>query len=360
MTTDTTSPQTADTMDSHFGGRFQMVVALIAATSVLLLVLQSDAGIGPVLAVASGYALGISLVVAAWLLAQFIWLRVQQKRRTSGQTPDDPMAWYRSYLATIRWGDILAALIALIVTVSCFTVYKSTVVGAEGYGFDAMFIAWDRALFGGQDPWVLSHAVFPTPFLTKIIDFIYHPAFLPMVLGYTVCIAAQGRPALRYTYMVSYLASFVMIGMVMASALHSAGPVYDGVLFGDGTTFAPLVERLAAQNEVAGPFSAVFAQGYLFRLNELGVSGLGSGISAMPSMHIVLAFLWVLPAWHLNRVLGAIVTLYALVIWVGSVHLGWHYFVDGLVGVAVLGPIWYAAGRAFGLYGRAQVIRATT
>ena len=89
------------------------------------------------------------------------------------------------------------------------------------------------------------------------------------------------------------------------------------------------------------------------RLNELGVSGLGGGISAMPSMHIVLAFLWVLPVWHLNRVLGAIITFYALIIWIGSVHLGWHYFVDGLVGVAVLGPIWYAAGRAFGLYGRA-------
>ncbi|WP_055686969.1 phosphatase PAP2 family protein [Loktanella sp. 5RATIMAR09] len=353
MTTDTGSPPTATVMDNHFGGRFQIVVVLIAIAAVLLLVLQSDAGLGPVLAVASGYALGISLVVAAWLLAQFIWLRVQQKRQTSGQTPDNPMAWYRAYLATIRWGDIFAALLALIVTVSCFTVYKSTVVGAEGYGFDAMFIAWDRALFGGQDPWVLSHAVFPTPFLTKIIDFIYHPAFLPMVLGYTVCIAAQGRPALRYTYMVSYLASFVIIGMVMASAMHSAGPVYDGVLFGDGTTFAPLIERLAAQSAAAGPFSAVFAQDYLLRLNELGVTGLGGGISAMPSMHIVLAFLWVLPAWHLNRVLGAIVTVYALIIWIGSVHLGWHYFVDGLVGVAVLGPIWYASGRAFGLYGKA-------
>ena len=149
MTTDTTSEHSAASIESHFGGRFQWVVATIAMISLLLLVLRSDAGFGPVLAVASGYALGISLVVAAWLLAQFIWLRVQQKRQASGQTPDDPMAWYRAYLATIRWVDILAALIALIVTVSCFTVYKSTVVGAGGYGFDAMFIAWDRALFGG-------------------------------------------------------------------------------------------------------------------------------------------------------------------------------------------------------------------
>jgi hypothetical protein len=353
MTTDTTSAHTAAVMENHFGGRFQIAVAVIAAIALLLLMLQSDAGFGPVLAVASGYALGISLVVASWLLAQFIWIRLRQKRSAPTQSPEDPLVWYRAYFATIRWWDILAALVALIVMVSCFTVYKSKVVGADGYGYDAMFIAWDRTLFGGQDPWVLSHAVLSTPVLTKAIDFLYHPAFFPMVVGYTVCIAAQGRPALRYTYMVSYLASVVIIGMIMASAMHSAGPVYDGVLFGDGTTFAPLIDRLAAQNEAAGPFSAVFAQGYLLRLNELGVSGLGGGISAMPSMHIVLAFLWVLPAWHLNRVLGAIITFYALIIWIGSVHLGWHYFVDGLVGVAVLGAIWYAAGRAFGLYGRA-------
>ena len=351
MTSQTTSPRAAPATDHPLGGRFQTVVGGIAAVAVLLLVLRSDAGFAPVLDVAAGYALGISLVVAIWLLVQFIWIRVQQKRRTAA-SPEDPLAWYRAYVAAIRWGDILVALLALIITVSCFTVYKGTVVGSDGYGFDAMFIAWDRALFGGQDPWVLSHEVLSAPALTKLIDFLYHPAFLPMVLGYTVCVAAQGRTALRYTYMTSYLASFVIIGMIMAGALHSAGPVYDGVLFGDGATFGPLIDRLAAQNEAAGPFSAIFAQGYLLRLNELGGSGLGGGISAMPSMHIVLAFLWVLPAWHLNRVLGAIVTVYATVIWIGSVHLGWHYFVDGLVGVALLVPIWYVAGRIFGLYGR--------
>lgn len=348
MTTDTTFA-----MEPRSDGLFQKVVGGIAAIAVLLLAVQSDAGFGPVLNVASEYGLGIVLVVFIWLLVQFLWIRVTQKRNTNGAPAKDQMAWYRAYFAAMRWGDIISALAALIVTISCFTVYKSTVVGADGYGFDPLFIAWDRALFAGRDPWTLTHAVLSTPALTKAIDLLYHPVFLPMVVGYTVCIAVQARPALRYTYMVSYLASFVIIGMGLAHALHAAGPVYDGVLFGDGTTFGPLIDRLATQDAATGPFSAVFAQGYLLQLNERGVSGFGSGISAMPSMHIVLAFLWVLPAWHLHRLLGAVVTVYAMIIWIGSVHLGWHYFVDGLVGIAVLGPIWYTAGRAFGLYGRA-------
>lgn len=322
---------------------------MIAAVAALLLAVQSDASFGAVLEVATGYGVGVILIVAILLLGQFIWARVRQTRNAGG---DNPMAWYRAYLAQVRWVNIAVSTIGLIITISCFTVYKGTVVGAGGYGFDAMFIAWDRALFAGQDPWVLTHAVLPSAFATKIIDILYHPTFLPMVLGFLVCIAASGRPALRYTYMTAYLVSFVIIGMITANALHSAGPVYDGALFGDGQTFEPLIARLATQNEAAGPFSAVFAQEYLLRLNEEGRTGFGGGISAMPSMHIVLAFLWVFAAYHLSRLLGVCVTLYAGVIWFGSVHLGWHYFVDGLVGVVMLAAIWYAAGRSFGLYGR--------
>lgn len=346
--------------ERHFGTRFQLIALGTAATAIALLGFQTMARWGDVLDIAAGYGFGILTVVVIWLMTQFIWVRLQLKRHSSEIASADPMDWYKAYLANIRWGDIASALIALIATTSCFSVYKATAVGASGYGFDAVFIAWDRAIFGGNDPWVYSHAMLSSPYATKVIDILYHPAFLPMVLGYAVCAAAQARPALRYTYMVSYLVSFVIVGMMMANALHSAGPVYDGALFGDGTTFAPLIERLSAQNEAAGPFSSAFAQEYLLVLNEQGVAGLGGGISAMPSMHIILAFLWTFAGWHLNRVLGVVLTIYAAVIWMGSVHLGWHYFVDGLVGLAVLGAIWLTAGQIFGLYGSRQVMRATT
>ena len=173
-----------------------------------------------------------------------------------------------------------------------------------------------------------------------------------MLIGYLVCIAFRSLPALRYTYAVTFLAGYVVIGMVLAAAMHSAGPIYDGVFFGDGQTFGALKDRLVSQDAQAGPLSAVFAQDYLLALREANRPGLGGGISAIPSMHIVLLFLWVFAAWHLNRALGVVVTLYALLIWVGSVHLGWHYFVDGLVAVFVAGTIWYLAGRLFGLYPR--------
>jgi hypothetical protein len=335
-----------------YSRRFQVLVLGVAIVAAAFALLQQDAGLDNILKIALSYGFGITMLLTAWLMALLIWTIMRGRAAKTGGASQTATPHYSVYFANTRWDDVAVALLALIVTVSCFSVYKAVAVGADGYGFDAMFIAWDRAIFGGRDPWTLTHALLPSPFAAKVIDFVYHPAFFPMVAGYITCIAAQGRPALRYTYMASYLVSFVVIGMVMANALHSAGPAYDGVLFGDGTTFAPLLERLALQDEAAGPFASVFAQKYLLSLQQVNVIGFGGGISAMPSMHIVLAALWMLAGWHLSRTLGIILTVYTAIIWFGSVHLGWHYFVDGLIALLVLGVIWYATGRFFGLYAK--------
>jgi hypothetical protein len=151
--------------------------------------------------------------------------------------------------------------------------------------------------------------------------------------------------------MLTYLAGFVVIGMVGAGLLDSAGPVFDSILYGDGSTFGPLNDRLQAQlAEGGGPVTADQIRQYLLRLQQAGEIRFGGGISAMPSMHMVLVFIWVFPSWNIHRTVGIIVALYAGIIWIGSVHLGWHYFVDGLVSLVIIGIIWRVAGHIVGLY----------
>ncbi len=343
--TSATSPQ-----NRIYSRRFQNLALSVAFIAAALALTQPDAGPSDMLSIARDYGLAVTVLVIVWLLLQLIWVLLRGMATAKNNITSNSTPYYRVHFANTRWGDIAVALFSLIATISCFSVFKAVAVGDGGYGFDEMFVAWDRAIFFGRDPWTLTHALFGSAFATKVIDFLYHPAFLPMVLGYIACVAIQGKPALRYTYMASYLVGFLIIGMLMANALHSAGPAYDGTLFGDGTTYAALRERLAAQNTEAGPFAAVFAQQYLLNLQQTGGIGIGGGISAMPSMHIVLAALWMLAGWHINRILGMILTTYTAIIWLGSVHLGWHYFVDGLIALCVLGTIWYAAGRYFGLY----------
>ena len=55
----------------------------------------------------------------------------------------------------------------------------------------------------------------------------------------------------------------------------------------------------------------------------------------------------VLLGFRINRVLGCFFTVYLLVIMVGSVHIGWHYAVDGYVAIATTLILWKIVGCFF-------------
>ena len=73
---------------------------------------------------------------------------------------------------------------------------------------------------------------------------------------------------------------------------------------------------------------------------------LGSGISAMPSMHVASSVLFFLLARRVGRAAGWAFGIFALLIFVGSVHLAWHYALDGYVGAAGALLLWRAVGWA--------------
>ena len=66
------------------------------------------------------------------------------------------------------------------------------------------------------------------------------------------------------------------------------------------------------------------------------------GISAMPSLHNAIAVLYALIAFRIGKAIGIFMSLYAAIIFVGSVHLGWHYAVDGIIAAIAMYAIWKA------------------
>ena len=73
-------------------------------------------------------------------------------------------------------------------------------------------------------------------------------------------------------------------------------------------------------------------------------NGIRLGISAMPSMHTAAALLFALAGWHLNRKLGIALFIFTGMILLGSVHLAWHYAIDGYAGIAIALIAWWVSG----------------
>jgi len=67
---------------------------------------------------------------------------------------------------------------------------------------------------------------------------------------------------------------------------------------------------------------------------------LGAGISATPSVHVGLAFIMPRGAFLMRPFYGWMMSLYVVLVWIASVHLGWHYALDGAVALLLAAVIW--------------------
>jgi membrane-associated phospholipid phosphatase len=82
----------------------------------------------------------------------------------------------------------------------------------------------------------------------------------------------------------------------------------------------------------------------LIAASRHGDNSLGRGMSAMPSMHVATSTLFALFAWRVSPRWGVAATAFLAVICIASVHLGYHYALDGLVSIPVVALLWWASG----------------
>jgi hypothetical protein len=213
------------------------------------------------------------------------------------------------------------------------------------FGLDAEFHWLDQALHFGYMPWEFTHALpLSGPVALSIMDALYHPAW-HLVLFLVICGCLWMRDArVKQQFFLSYVLVWSLLGTVAATLLSSVGPCYYEKVTGDAAPYAPLLTLLRGAHELR-PLGAVTAQDGLWSAYESGDYMVQVGISAMPSLHVAVAVLIALFAWQVHRIFGWLAIVYAAIILFGSVHLGWHYAVDGYFSIVATLLIWWGAGR---------------
>jgi hypothetical protein len=253
---------------------------------------------------------------------------------------------FRKLLSTRRISHFAAGLgllLALMVFQGAFTSFKNVFpLWAGGFPFDTTFAGIDSAIHYGQDPWRILHR-FDSGILTAIVDWNYDHGWF--VLCYVALFAVAVVPEaarIRTRYMLTYVATWIIVGNVLAGLFPAAGPAFYGHVTGDSDRFAPL---LASLSENGGTTTVSMAfQDYLWSLYSNGQPGFGSGISAFPSMHVALITMNALFAWEWKRRLGLVAFAYVGFVALSSVYLGWHYAIDGYAAI-VITVVVYAAIR---------------
>lgn len=248
---------------------------------------------------------------------------------------------------------LAASILAAALTFSSYNVFKQFVLPATRYWMGKPVADADRALMLGHDAWQVTHALLPYAWESAVLDTLYHGWFVPMGVGVVLCGFARTGCRIAGRYAASYVATWAVQGTVLAWFFPAAGPCFVSDLK-HVERFRPLTDLLAAQDRAlqADGWSGLAALHYqrgLLQLYHSGEAMLGGGIAAMPSLHNALAVLFACAAWQLHRALGWLFTIFALLIWIGSVHLGWHYALDGVVG----GGFAYATWALFGALQRA-------
>ncbi|WP_414902444.1 phosphatase PAP2 family protein [Sphingomonas flavalba] len=298
----------------------------------------------------AGYALSLFSVWAMVGLCVLLGATIRAQRGGSGTSAS---AIARRFIARSWAADrglsVLSPLLTVVLLLCSYNIYKAFYLPTAGFWFEGYADAADRLLFGG-DAWRLTHAALPSPWATQAIDMAYHGWFLPMVVGVALCSFAPPQARLRQRYLLAYVLLWIVQGSILAYLMPAAGPCFYGAFQADPSRFAALTSLLDGQNRfllaqgAPGLYALVY-QNALLSLHHAPEMAMGAGISAMPSMHNAMAVLFACAAWACDRRLGVAAALYALLIWIGSVHLGWHYAADGIVAAALTLATWTALAR---------------
>ena len=266
------------------------------------------------------------------------------------------LASFRPFLTS--GGRLLPGLLAIAsiyVFSTSFGYFKAVIPVFQPFSWDQTFDAWDTWLHFGYRPWELLDHVLGYGPVTALININYNFWFITLIM-YWLHFAFEERPGvLRTQAIISYMLTWLAGGVLLAMVFSSAGPCFYGKLGLGPDPYAGLMSYLQTTSQT-WPVWAVGLQDWLWtNYTSDAAADLTKGISAMPSMHNAQSALLVLATWRKLPLIRNLAIAHGVLVFLGSIHLGWHYAVDAYLAFAIAGVAWITAG----VFARAWEARRT-
>ena len=290
-----------------------------------------------------------AVAALSYLLGALLWARGQM-RGPDGRWIASwwawPLAWAECRSRCFnryRLGTAVVASASILLLLRTFSSWKPLIPLIKPYGeLDLSLMRLDRWIHLGNDPWRLLHPWLGHTSVTLTVDLLY-ALWLPLNFAVVVWQTTISRPADRDQFLLSYALLWIFLGTGAATVLASVGPCYFDRVVDGSNPFQPLMAYLGRIHSERGVIALKIQENlwnYYVGREVLPLNG----ISAMPSLHVAGATLFALAGWRAGPRLGLALSLYGLVILIGSVHLGWHYAVDGYAGALAAVGIWWGVG----------------
>jgi hypothetical protein len=297
------------------------------------------------------------LAAFVWIPLPFAYLACRLRVRTeAGAFLSGPRGWaagwrlFRErYVSAERVAGAAVASLAICIVMNTYVSWKRAIPTLQPFSWDARFAELDRALHFGRDPWEWLTPMLRSAEATWVVDQLYFGYFVALVLMFAWQAWSADRQV-RRRFFLSVALAWLLMGNWAATLFSSAGPCYYAHVVGTPDPFAPLFQRLAEigdQRALAAPW----LQDQVWRAHQAGMSAPYRGISAMPSMHVAITFLFALTGFARSRLTGVVTGGYAAVVVLGSVLLGWHYAIDAYASLLGAWLIWRLAGRLIAVRG---------
>jgi hypothetical protein len=247
------------------------------------------------------------------------------------------------YLAPMRVSNALHSFLFMTSYMVGYTFIKRAIPSAHPFSWDPDLAALDKAVHFGHQPYELL-AFLNVPLITFLLNMNYNIWFFVMfTLWFWQGFSAQDS-RLRLHFLLGFTLTWFLGTCLLGTLFSSVGPCFYARLMPGADPYAPALQWLSTAN-ARYPIFSLSVMDELWKNYQTG-TGLVNGISAMPSMHVGTSVLFARLGFASGkRWLGWLLTAFATGIFLGSIHLAWHYAIDGYVGAAVALFGWWLAGK---------------